>query len=318
MLAGTKHGWWFTVLQSRVNPGPASFSVSCLQCWFAPCVPLPLISLRDDLGFDSWQPEFHHCKHTDVQMAWRAGVPGHLVCVTDKRNRLTEPWLNSHSLSLWSKAAWTSGESPAGKREPRSTPAQIMYRCLPNTQTAACSLVVPALLRRAFSPDLSNSADALFTTWFPCPISCFTYRFPSPSDLAKHILFIFFPWFPGFPVIPLLCFQRPQGLLVPDLCLSLQRTLFISPLQPRPVLRGERSITQLLIWEVFHISKRHSWMNNEWSNIRWGRWMDKHCWWAQRELLYSNEANVAAALWGLGVFQYGQSRRSAVIWELGL
>lgn len=197
MLAGTKHGSGVTVLQRRVNLGPASFSVSCLQCWYALCAPLPLIRLRDDLGFDSWQPEFHYCKHKDVQMAWRVGVSGHLVCVTDKRNRLTEPWLNSHSLSLWSKAAWTSGQSPAGKREPYRTPVQIIYRCLPNTQTIDSSLVVAALLRLAFSHDLSNTADVLFTTWFPCPISCFTYHFPSPSDLAKHILFIFFPRFPG-------------------------------------------------------------------------------------------------------------------------
>lgn len=111
--------------------------------------------------------------------------------------------------------------------------------------------------------------------------------------LSISCLFFFFP-ISRFSVIPLFCFQRPQGLLVPDLCLSLQRTPFISPLQPRPVLRGAHSITQLLIWEVFHISKRHSWMNNKSSNIRWGRWVDKHCWWAQTELLYSNEANVAA------------------------
>lgn len=92
-----------------------------------------------------------------------------------------------------------------------------------------------------------------------------------------------------FPVIPILCFQRPQGLLVPDLCLSIKRTPFISPLQPRPVLRGKHSISQLLIWEVFHISKRHNWLNNKSSNVRWGWWWDKHCRWAQTELLYTTE-----------------------------
>lgn len=146
--------------------------------------------LRDDLGFDSWLLN-HYCKHTVMQMAWRVGVSGHLVCVTDKRNRLTEPRLNSHSLSLSSKAAWTSGQSPAGKREPDCTPDQIIYHLHPNTQTIASGLVVASLLRLAFSHDLSNGADVLNTTWFLFPISCFTYHFP-----AKHILFIF-SWFPG-------------------------------------------------------------------------------------------------------------------------
>lgn len=151
-----------------------------------------------------------------------------------------------------------SGLSPADEREPYCTPAQIIYRCLPNTQTIDSSPAAAALLRLASSHDLSNTAEVLFSTWFPCPISCFTYHFPSPSDRAKHILFIFFP-ISRFPVIPLFCFQRAQGLQVPDLCLSLQRTPFISPLQSRTPPWGEHSITQLLIGEVFHISRRHSW-----------------------------------------------------------
>lgn len=53
MLTGIKHGWGITVLQSRVNLGPASFSVSCLQSWSAVYVPLPLISLKNDPVFDS-------------------------------------------------------------------------------------------------------------------------------------------------------------------------------------------------------------------------------------------------------------------------
>lgn len=111
------------------------------------------------------------------------------------------------------------------------------------------------------------------------------------SRLSISCLFFFFPPpISRFPVIPLFCFQGPRGLLVPDLCLSLQRTPFISPLQLRPVLRGEHSITQLLIWEVSHISERHSWMNNKSRNMRWGWCADKHRWRAQTELLYSNEA----------------------------
>lgn len=43
-----------------------------------------------------------------------------------------------------------------------------------------------------------------------------------------------------------------------------------SPLQQQPPPRGEHSITQLLIWEIFHITKGHSWMNNKSENIRWG------------------------------------------------
>lgn len=65
---------------------------------------------------------------------------------------------------------------------------------------------------------------------------------------------LFFPLICRFTVIPLFCFQRPRG---PDLCLSLQRALFISTLQPRTALRGACSITQLLIW-VLHSSQSHS------------------------------------------------------------
>lgn len=104
-----------------------------------------------------------------------------------------------------------------------------------------------------FQPWFIKHAEVLLTTWFPCPISCLTHRFPSLSDPANRILFIFSP-ISRFPVTPLFCFERPRGLLVPDLCLNLQRAPLIYSIKARPWLRGEHSITQLLIWEVFHIS----------------------------------------------------------------
>jgi len=168
------------------------------------------------------------------------------------------------------QSSLASGLSPADKVEAYYTPAQIIYLCLHSTETIDSSLSVAGLLKLASSCDLSNPAEVLFSTWFPCPISCFTYHFQSPSDTAKPILFTFFPisW---FPIIPLFCFQRPQGLQVPDLCLSLQRTPFISSLQLRLPLKGEQGTTQLLIRKVSLKFKQNSWINNKSRNCKMGR-----------------------------------------------
>ena len=111
-------------------------------------------TLRDDPWLWLRQPAFHYCKHREIQMAWRAGVSGHLVCVTGRRDRLTEPWLNSHSLSLWSKTAAACGPSPADEREP------LQYTGSDNTSLSA---------QRADNRQQSGgggTSEARFQPWF--------------------------------------------------------------------------------------------------------------------------------------------------------
>jgi len=186
MLTGIKCGLGITALQCGVNPGPASLSVSGLQCRSAACVCVcvcvchghslvwrmtPALTL-DNLGF-------HYRKHADMQMACSVIASGHLACVTEGRDRLTEPPLNSHSLSPVIRSSPASGLSPSGGREPDCTAARIMYRCLPDAQTKGSGPAATALFRLASSHDLSANC------WGPVPhlISMSRFLFYKPLPL---------------------------------------------------------------------------------------------------------------------------------------
>lgn len=85
-----------------------------------------------------------------------------------------------------------SGSSPAGEREPYCTPAQIIYHCLPNTQTVDSRPAVAAHLRLASRHDLSKHRRG--SVLYLISMSHFLFYTPLPlsvSDPAKQILFIF-------------------------------------------------------------------------------------------------------------------------------
>lgn len=172
--------------------GPAWFSVSCCQCWSAVCVSLPLISLRDDPWLWRWQPAFHYCKHTEIQMcleSWSLWTSG--LCDRGK-GQVNRTMIKLSPIVSVIRNSPASGLCPADEREPHCTPAQIIYHCPPNTQTIHRS---PALLRLASSHDLSNTVEVLFSTWVPCPISCFTYHFPLSVRSSSAYLVYFYPDF---------------------------------------------------------------------------------------------------------------------------
>lgn len=171
-----------------------------------------------------------------------------------KGDRLRESRLNSPFVYVIQRRL-ASVVSPKDKGALYCTAAQILYLCLSGTQTIENSLSVAGLLKPFSSDDLSYASNFL-PVFFLCPTSCFTNDFGSVQPNPSYLVYLFY--FLNLPVPCNSSLLHPKKLkgFKCQICLSLQRTPFISPLQPRLPLRGEPSTAQL--WIRKGVSKKHN------------------------------------------------------------